>query len=210
KQARYNILYPKRYKKLLPQVFADMKAQGVESVVMNGDITNKDTPGFARNVRKIAFASGLDILWTRGNHDLRKTSKYYFPGGSYYYYEDRGDWRIIVLDSNYIKPNGWGGVDDPQVEWLKIAVAEASGSVIVFMHHPIFMINEKRPDDIYPGYTYLESALSESGKVKYVISGHVHLPYQFGKSLNDVQYYANIPLALKGHLNSYQVIDLKK
>jgi 3',5'-cyclic AMP phosphodiesterase CpdA len=187
-----------------------MKSQEVDIVVFNGDNTNKDTPSYASNLLKMANASGMEALWVRGNHDLRKTSKYYFKC-SYnisHYYVDRSGWRIIVLDSNYSKPNGWGGIDDPQVEWLKTVITEATGSVIVFMHHPIFMINEKRPDEIYPGYTYLESVLSASGKVQYVISGHVHVLNQFSKSLNGVQYYTNIPLNLMGRIGSYQILDL--
>ena len=207
KQARYNILYPKRYKKVLPKVLAEMKAQGVEAVIMNGDNTNKDTPKHAKNIIKIAQNSGLETFWVRGNHDLRKTSKYYF-NGSYYYYVDRGGWRIVVLDSNYNKPNGWGGVDSQQLNWLRETIAGTEEPIIVFMHHPIFMITDKRPDDVHPGYVELEKIFSENGKVKYVISGHAHLPYQFSKSLNGVQYYANIPLTLKGCLGNYQVIDL--
>lgn len=207
KIARYNILYPKRYKKYLPKALAEMKAQGVETVVINGDITNKDTPRFAKDVIKKVRASGPDALWAKGNHDLRKTSKYYF-NGDYYFYVDRGGWRIVVLDSNYDKPNGWGGLDDQQMDWLEETINEARGSVIVFMHHPIFMITENRPDEIHRGYIDLEKIFSESGKVKYVVSGHVHLPYQFEKNLNGVQYYSNIPLNLKGHPGSYQIIDL--
>lgn len=209
KMSSHNFLYPAKYSKEFPKVLAEMKSKGVETFIALGDNTNKDTPKYAKSLIKMTANSGLDTLWVRGNHDLRKTSKYYFADFNRYYYSvDRGGWRFIVLDSNKGKPNGWGGLDPHQLEWVKETINSAPGPVIVFMHHPIFMITERMPDTIFPGYLDLERTFSESGKVKYVISGHAHVLNQYSKELNGVQYYADIPLTLKGRMGSYQIIDL--
>ena len=203
-----NKLLAKQYAPYFKRALNQLKLQGVETFLTTGDNTSGNSSKYAKNLIKIAARSGLETFWGKGNHDGSKTSRYFFPNGSYSFV-DKNNWRIIFLDSNQgVNNNTVGGINDSQIEWLKAKIAETSDSVLIVMHHPIFRIRDSLPDEVYPEYSRLEGALSESGKVKYVISGHAHLAYQFSKNLNGVQYYINPPLTIKKHLGGYQILDL--
>jgi 3',5'-cyclic AMP phosphodiesterase CpdA len=203
-----NIIYPRQYKPYLSKVIKNFQSQGVEAIVLNGDATSSDSLKYAQQVKKMVNSVGIENFWVAGNHEGKKIIRTYFTQGNYYF-TDRSGWRLIFLDSSTSgKPATMGGVDQVQMDWLRATIADAPGSVVVFMHHPLFMLRSGIPDGLYAGYADLENIFSESGKVKYVISGHVHTLNQYTRTLNGVEYITNTPLTLKGRLGSYQIIDL--
>ncbi len=203
-----NILLAKKYPAYFKQALRRMKKSGVNTVITTGDNTNDNSPKYAKKLLRLTRQSGVEVLWGRGNHEGFRTDKYLFPAGKYYAV-DRGNWRIIFLDSNEGTNNkSVGGVGPTQKLWLRDRIAETERNILVVMHHPIFRIRDNLPGDVYADYQELESIFSESGRVKEVVSGHVHINYLFETTLNGVRYSVSPPLMLRGHLGSYRILDL--
>jgi len=203
-----NIVHPRWYKGYLTKVIRGIKASGISTVIVTGDITNNDSTRYSNKVKAITKKSGLAYIWVKGNHEGKKTTKIFLPQGNNYYYQDLNNWRFIILNSNenFIKSSGFIG--PVQYDWISQTIESSPYPVVVAMHHPIFNISLQKPDEILSGYQDLEKIFSESGKVKYVLAGHVHVTQQFSKELNGVQYFVNSPLTIKGNPGTFQILDL--
>lgn len=205
---RQNKILSSRYKPLFRKVITRIRQEGGEMIFTTGDNTSEGKKVHANNLLKIAKDTKMTTFWSKGNHDGGKVAKLLFPNGNYYFTQ-KDNWRIIVLDSNEGENNNTkGGLGQPQMDWLRARIEETDKNILIVMHHPIFMLRSGFMDQIYPEYEELERVFSQSGKVKYVIAGHVHVASQFSKVLNGVSYFVNTPLALNKHLGGFQIIDL--
>lgn len=198
-----NTLYPKKYLKYFPVVLERMKRQGIGTVIATGDSTNITEYHHARALKEMADKAGMNMVWVRGNHDFLtgKDTMIEFGVEEYFYVYDTKKARVIVLDINFNGP----ALTDANIEWFKDKLEETNLPVIVAAHSPIFDYDAK---DVIPTYAKLGEAITESGKVKFVISGHTHKDAQGEK--DGVIYRTAWPLTQKSHMGSYYLLDIKE
>lgn len=219
-----NIVHPNDYVTVLPETLDRIKNDGADAVIDLGDHTNNSSKKHAENIRRMVEKSGLTPIWVKGNHDSDghedddegefleskendETNIMRVLGApGRYYYLDRDDWRIIVLDSSEEPGEVFyqGGLSNEQIEWLK-PLLKTDKEILIAIHHPIF--DKETREYVYPIYENLEKMLSESGNVRYVVSGHWHTPY-WEKEYNGIKYFGITALTLEGQTGFYKIIEL--
>jgi hypothetical protein len=144
----------------LEAMFDDVKWDGVDFTVMNGDIisdfvTERQAFRGFYDASVSRFAKTLPMVFVRGNHETRgpmaRRLSDYFPGreGKQYWSFDHGPVHYIVLDSGEDKPDDnkeYAGLVDfapyrqEQAEWLKADLATDAAKRakfrVVFSHQP--------------------------------------------------------------------------
>lgn len=203
--------YPRKYKEFFPFALEAMKKQGVSVVLALGDNTNVGKSHYAENLVGMAKNAHMDVIWVKGNHDRKETEVMKdFGVDPTNYFRDFKDWRIIVLDSTVIDTNGIGGIDEAQLKWLTESLKTSKG-VIIAMHHSIWERTEdgkQVKDSIYPSYDKFEKIISQSGNVKYVFSGHYHIP-DWVHVYNGIEYHI-IPSLTRDEDNAqFKIVNLK-
>lgn len=123
-----------------------------------------------------------------------------------YRFVDKNGWRIIVLDSNYLKDHtGYTArLDDEQFEWLGDVLKNTPEKtpIMVISHIPILGVcpfldgtNEKSGDWEVPGQWMhidarrIKDLFRKHANVKLCVSGHIHLVDQV--VYNGVNYFCN-------------------
>ena len=145
----------------LKAMFDDVSWEGVDFVVLNGDIINdfKQEEQFFHAFYDVCaerFGARIPLVFVRGNHETRGgMARYiaeYIPGrdGRPYYAFDHGNAHFVALDSGEDKPDGneeYAGLVDfapfreKQTQWLKSDlesdVARNARYRIILSHIPI-------------------------------------------------------------------------
>jgi len=164
---------------------------GPAFVVITGDMVNE--PGNEEQAReaqrimqKIDQNTGLYLA--AGNHDIgdiptKELLRWYRNRfGKDRYSFDWGKHHFIVINSNIIhQGDNVPQERDKQLDWLKRDLAQAyekaEVSIIIFMHHPLFLIDSDEEDQYFNiprqvRKVYL--SLFQQYEVKAVFSGHTH------------------------------------
>ncbi|PIU78337.1 MAG: hypothetical protein COZ28_02955 [Candidatus Moranbacteria bacterium CG_4_10_14_3_um_filter_44_15] len=205
KKSATNIFYPRYYKQYLAQALTEMKNEGIEIIVISGDITDHSREvRYVKRIRSIIRARGMEMILARGNHDREKTIKKYMKQKKSYYYLDRYGWRIIALDNSQRCAVREGGMDSNQAEWLEDLLEKTDRPVLAVMHYPIF--NKKDLSSVYKRYRETENWFSEEGKAKLVLAGHWHTEYF--TTYHEVKYAVGNSLTLESKIGSYYIVDL--
>ena len=160
-------------------------------VVVCGDLVNK--PGDLAQIREYKrIASKLDpsirLYNVSGNHDVENVpspgsiTKYREHFGADHYTFRSGKLFGIVLNSSLMKEPGTAPEEAAAQDlWLRSALEQAkrsnSKSIMVFMHHSLFLSDPDEPDQYFNlarerRKMYLD--LFEKYKVKHVFAGHYH------------------------------------
>jgi acid phosphatase type 7 len=116
-----------------------------------------------------------------GNHEsLTSGASGYFgyfgpaagPSGKGYYSYDRGDWHVVVLNSNCSRVGGCGATS-PMVAWLKndLAANSSHKCTLAYFHHPLFSSGGEHGNQpqVRPIWDALYAANADV-----VVSGHDH------------------------------------
>jgi 3',5'-cyclic AMP phosphodiesterase CpdA len=201
-----------------------IKKSGVDYILTLGDNTLNGTKTEAFKI--LNCLEGHDVIWTKGNHDKEVAWQYFNTPN--YYSKDFGKWKIIVLDSSKMDPGGSGGFYQEQLFWLKDQLYN-SENVLIAMHHNMFRYRPlfrnppglenifsvgKNPYwnpeimEVYPQYRIFKNILEESGKVRYVYSGHVHGRNGCNK-INGIEYCSVPALSLKDSEGYFAVLQLE-
>jgi 3',5'-cyclic AMP phosphodiesterase CpdA len=201
------INYPREYKKLFTTTLKEMKNNGVDFVISTGDNTNNGKNQYADTLVRIAKEEKMEIIWVKGNHDREATNvmKNFNVKDKYYYYVEKGRWRIVVLDSSEINPAGIGGMLPEQMNWLKETL-KTDKNIIIAMHHPVY--NEFDLEKAHDAYGEFQKLIEDSGNVKYVFSGHYHT-VDFSKKVNGIKYEITKALTLEKEVPNYKIINLQ-
>jgi hypothetical protein len=168
------IVHPSEYKNNLKPLINSKP----DLIITLGDNVNDNTKchPYADDLKSLL--SGFNVLWGKGNHD-----KDCFPvfSSQNYYYQDYNNagWRIIMLDHDI-------DIDPVELEWLKETL-KTDKKVLIATHVPFFSPSRDE-NTLLPQYTDAEKAISESGNVKYIFSGHLHSRL-WDKIYNSVHYY---------------------
>jgi predicted MPP superfamily phosphohydrolase len=168
------IVHPADYKNNLKPLI-DSKPDLIITLGDNVDDNDKCHP-YADDLKLLL--SKFNALWGKGNHD-----KDCFPvfSGQNYHYQDYNNagWRVIMLDDDI-------DIDPNELSWLKEAL-KTDKKVLIATHVPFFSPSRDE-NKLLPQYTDAEKAISESGNVKYVFTGHLHSRL-WDKVYNGVHYY---------------------
>jgi Icc protein len=143
----------------LVSVLEDIKARGIEEIILTGDICSKDT---ADELKSMLEAYGLKYSFVLGNHDEMEAVGFYS-----FITEGR---TCLVLDSSR------GTIDSTQLGWLEKELQQAESSdIVIFIHHPILDCGSLM-DKLYPllNREDVEALINNSGKTAYVFCGHYH------------------------------------
>jgi hypothetical protein len=182
--------------KRLEAMFDDVKWDGVDFVVFNGDMINDfvrpEQPfrGFY-DTSVSRFAKSMPLVYVRGNHETRgpmaRHFSDYFPGrnGRQYWSFDHGPVHYVVLDSGEDKPDDnkeYAGLVDftpyreEQAEWLKADLASDAAKRakfrVVFSHQPSAYdgLNDFGVQEI----RRLWDPIINAANVQLWLSGHLH------------------------------------
>jgi 3',5'-cyclic AMP phosphodiesterase CpdA len=159
-------------------------------VVVSGDLTHRqgDSAQIAEYRRIAAMLDrSIPLYNVPGNHDLalplspRSVAAYRAVYGPDYYTFDRNGVLGIVINSSLFKePNLAPDEAAAQTRWLHATLADARAKrrrVIVFQHHPWFLVRSDEPDQYYnlPIATRREMLeLFRNAGIRYVFGGHYH------------------------------------
>ncbi len=161
-------------------------------------------------------------LYAVGNHDVRSLSieevKEVLGLSETHIYQDIGDWRLIVMDTNYdpktdihrtMKSYVTGYVNKEELAWLSEAL-KTDRPVLVFSHH------SPLPVPSTTGRTYIKNienapqvrkVLESAGNVVAVISGHN--PTSYYEERNGIHYFVVDTMVNEAALGAFATIEAK-
>ncbi|MDI6778406.1 MAG: metallophosphoesterase [Patescibacteria group bacterium] len=204
KKSATNIFYPRYYRQYLAQALTEMKNEGIELLIISGDITDHGRQTrYAKRVENLVKEKGMELVWARGNHDDEETVEKYTHQKNSYYYIDKYGWRIIALDNSQRLAVKEGGMRSTQKEWLEELLEDTDEPILAVMHYPIFA---KDGSSVYKTYREMESWFSGADTVKMALAGHWHTEYF--TTYHGVKYAVGNPITLESKMGSYYVIDL--
>ena len=192
--------------------FAQTKFGRLDFVIFGGDnIFAADIPQKSNVVDQfdnwrnlVASSVTVPSYSLIGNHDLWGLSSYdvharadcksmalqAYGMPNRYYSFGRNGWRFIALDTVQVGRTGYyGGVDEPQVDWLKSEFAAHKEPTVVFGHIPILSVTALSMDhphrtsqsprvshtQIVSNGVQLIELFRENPQVKLCLSGHMHM-----------------------------------
>lgn len=159
-------------------------------VVVTGDLVNR--AGDAQQIREYQRISAkldksIPLHNVAGNHDFNTTAAslaaYRKQYGPDWYTFRHGSTAFFVLNSTLMfAPGELSGEAAKQEAWLKEALAKArrqgATRLIVFQHHPLFLLFPDEPDQYFnipkPARGRYLRMLKEAG-ASHVFAGHYHL-----------------------------------
>lgn len=174
-------------------------------LLLNGDIiegTGRDSivgMGELQSLKKMFDLTQIKKYWVIGNHDLRAVNKKQWKEALEIDYThksfDIGDYRVIILDSNFdnldkeIEPGDYytrGSVSQKQIKWLQKEL-NTKKTKVVFMHHPPLQKVDFHPSSGLP-YNALElREIFSQNNVTAVFSGH--LEHFYHEKTDGVEYF---------------------
>jgi predicted phosphodiesterase len=205
-----NIVLPANFEKNLEAALQGTR--DCDFTLILGDNSYNNTEKYIAKLRELTM--DYPILWVKGNHDQAEIFKILSENN--YYYIDKNNWRIIVLDNSTFVPEelknteeafsdrGWIGPE--QLAWLKDSL-QTEKQVLISMHVPIFQ--ETDIDSLRPEQAELEKIFREAGNVKHVVFGHFHIYDQTLKK-DGIQYHFISSVSLENYEGHYAIIDLKQ
>ena len=181
---------------------------GPNFLILGGDMLEGTRVPWAIGTKELSLLKGIadrttiEKYWVVGNHDLRSISKKQWKSTLGINYTSKafnvGNYRIIILDSNFTKEGGdvgpgndytRGNVSAREVQWLKGELEGTDKQILVFMHHPPLRGIEAKIDLNLPyNAKELQELFSQYG-VLAVFSGHIEdLYYQ---KIGGVNYFVS-------------------
>lgn len=161
----------------LESVLKDLATKQVDKLILGGDLGEPHTKAYL--FERISGFEEVHI--TLGNHDEFADILPYYDRAQqleaqatlYYSFVEEG-YKYIFLDSSS------GRLPSEQVTWLQQEL-HSSYPILLFMHHPVFGIEERcLVDDMFPllEREALQQLLLDSGADITLFCGHYHIPHQ--------------------------------
>lgn len=166
--ALYGLDPAKRLARCLDSVIEDHSDAAL--CVITGDLAHVGHPDAYRQLAAQLSRLPMPVLPILGNHDNRENFREFFPqvetdkNGFVQYEAPIGMYRGLFLDTN--QPGvSFGVLCERRAEWLANRLAEDDRPVLLFMHHPAFVLGIPSMDRI---------ALLDTGPFEAVMKGHTH------------------------------------
>lgn len=204
-----NIVYPSMYKDVLTDTFKKLKENETNLTIILGDNTNNSSETHAKKLKAIADEQKMKVLWLKGNHEKYNSNVMEVLGveKNYFYYFDKNDWRIIVLNTEdeHFEKDVRGNISEEQLKWIDDAL-NTDHFILIAMHRPIW--ERGTLNAISPEYAALENTLARHRNVRYVFSGHWHTE-SWEKNHNSIEYYQIPAFLLEGNVGYYKIVELE-
>ena len=155
----------------------DWRAQ---RVLITGDLIQDDSAEAYDLFRQLLLPLKMRMHCVPGNHDVRDLMRPVCsrPPFSYCAKEEVKDWLIVGLDS-CISDSAGGEIADEEFERLEdIIDTSPAKHILVNLHHPPVPMGSTWLDSVsLKNGEELLQRLQRSGRVRLLIFGHVHQPY---------------------------------
>lgn len=186
-----NVIYPKKW----GSAFDRFLATPADVYLALGDNSNKcgDAKKYDKKIAKKVQKSGKKVYFGFGNHDCDKG--YFYLSSAKHYVVDKGNWRIIVLNSEEKESDLGGGFSDSQLDWFEDQL-KTDKNVVVAASKPAWDKTYTVPK---PTFKRFLSIIKEHDNVKHVLGGDYHV-FQFTKEYDEypgVKFHAVQALTLK-------------
>jgi Icc protein len=151
-----------------------------DRALITGDLIQDDSPEAYERFRKLLLPLNMRMHCVPGNHDIRDLMRPICsrPPFSYCAKEEVYDWLMLGLDS-CIKGSAGGLIPQEEFERMEQIISESPAKhVLVYLHHPPVSMGSKWLDTVLlkNGDELLER-LEAAGRVRLLVFGHVHQPY---------------------------------
>lgn len=148
--------------------------------LVTGDLIHDDSAGAYGHFVELLGSLGLPVYSLPGNHDVRGLMQQALADPPFHYCASlqSGNWLIVNIDSCVTGQAG-GHVSEAELDRLDGEIAGSDAAhVMVCLHHPPVLMKSRWLDSV--GLENREEVLQRvgvSGKVRVVVFGHVHQPY---------------------------------
>lgn len=190
--------------------------------IESSSIKKEDAKRQLKEINELFKKVHAPRLYALGNHDMRSLTKaevreiLEIPDN--HSVKDIGDWRIIILDTNFNKEDDTdradknyvlGYVSKEEMDWLRNAL-DTERPVVVFSHHS--PISPPRADGLtwilnITNEAEVRSTLEERGNVVAVVSGHN--PQSYYEERNGIHYFIVDTMVNEPALGSFATVDLE-
>ncbi|OQS30645.1 hypothetical protein B0T41_01515 [Chromobacterium violaceum] len=153
-------------------------AEGVEAVLLTGDVSQDESEASYHLAAEALAALGVPVHWIAGNHDDRAAMARVFAGYAFLRPLETlalGGWTFIGVDSCVAGQDG-GRLSDAGLDRLRRLLDEAGdGPAAVVLHHHPLAVGTPLLDDcmLAPASPFWRIAAA-SAALKLAICGHVH------------------------------------
>lgn len=171
-------VYPKTSKKLFDKYLKLAKKQNLKTVIIGGDVGNRSY--ISKKLQKLK----IQPIFVNGNHDSQRG----------YFIVDKGDYQIIILDTNQGNIQGQGGIDEEQKSWLQDNLSKPT---LIAMHHSVF--NKHDNFSFFSDYDFLKTLPN----VRLVMMGHNHIEHS--ESFGNILFFSANPFSANKQINSYLI-----
>lgn len=158
-------------------------ADQAEFAVITGDLAHWGEAGAYQKLKELLERMPFKTDLVIGNHDNRVEFRKVFPDaysdehGFVQGWRDHGDYRLVFLDT-VVEGTHAGGYCESRCAWLDGVLSASDKPVMLFMHHPPFLIGLPAMDAIAlrDRQRLEEVLLPHRDKVRQIFFGHVHRP----------------------------------
>ncbi len=149
-------------------------------MLITGDLIQDDSPEAYERFRNLLLPLNMRMHCVPGNHDVPDLMRPICsrPPFSYCAKEEIGDWLLLGLDS-CITGDAGGEIAAEEFERLDKIIEESSARhIMVNLHHPPIPMGSKWLDTVsLRNGDQLLKRLEAAGRVRLLVFGHVHQPY---------------------------------
>jgi Icc protein len=151
-----------------------------DRVLITGDLIHDDSAEAYDRFRELLLPLNMRMHCVPGNHDVRDLMRPICsrPPFSYCAKEEVRDWLLLGLDS-CVTGDAGGEIADEEFDRLDLIISESSAKhIMICLHHPPIPMGSAWLDTVAlkNGEELLER-LRAAGRVRLLVFGHVHQPY---------------------------------
>lgn len=148
--------------------------------LVTGDLIHDDSAEAYGHFTQLLSTLDLPVYCLPGNHDVRDLMQDALSAAAFRYCATfvSGDWAIVSLDSCVTGKAG-GLVAAGELDRLDDEIdASGAANIMVCLHHPPVLMKSRWLDSVgLENRQELLRRVAVSGKVRLVVFGHVHQPY---------------------------------
>lgn len=151
-----------------------------DRALITGDLIQDDSKEAYDLFRQLLIPMKMRMHCVPGNHDVRDLMRPICsrPPFSYCAKEEVRDWLLVGLDS-CVKGEAGGEIADSEFDRLETIISESPAKhIMVNLHHPPVPMGSAWLDTVsLKNGDELLQRLRRSGRVRLLVFGHVHQPY---------------------------------
>ena len=148
--------------------------------LVTGDLIHDDSAEAYGHFVDLLGTLGIPVYCLPGNHDVRRLMQQALAEPPFHYCASlrSNDWLIVNIDSCVTGQAG-GHVSAGELDRLDHEIGSTDAThVMVCLHHPPVLMQSRWLDSVgLDNRSELLQRLGVSGKVRVVVFGHVHQPY---------------------------------